>query len=171
MESPAVTENFVTDGHVGFDEWVISTTDTLYLKFLNFLYLSKPKYMAFFISFVSSMLIQPNTACYLFVERPTTATVVTCAKKSHQRGAWATCDWWFTKSDGAWCPPIPHTFLSLIALYELSREAFKWAPHLGWNLVWLKAQWPVLVLITVFIRRVGYLDNWHPFKILLKYLL
>lgn len=48
MESPAVLENFVTDGHVEFDEWVICTTDTFYLKFLNFLYLLTPKYMAFF---------------------------------------------------------------------------------------------------------------------------
>lgn len=32
MESLAATENFVTDGHVDFDEWVVRTTD-IYIFF------------------------------------------------------------------------------------------------------------------------------------------
>lgn len=88
MESLAVPENFVTDGHVEFDEWVICTTDTFYLKFLNFLYLLTPKYMAFFgkFRFVNAHSAQHGLLSFCR-KTETTATVVTCAKKSHQHGA------------------------------------------------------------------------------------
>lgn len=67
---------------------VISTTDTFYLKFLNFLYLLKPKYLAFFgkFRFVNAHSAQHGLLSFCR-KTETTATVVTCAKKSHQHGA------------------------------------------------------------------------------------